>query len=32
VAIDDQSIDSSADLRNAVGLIRAGESIGHRYS
>jgi S1-C subfamily serine protease len=27
VAIDDQSIDSSADLRNAVGLVRAGESV-----
>jgi Do/DeqQ family serine protease len=27
VAIDEQSIDSSADLRNAVGLVRAGSTI-----
>jgi len=27
VAIDDQSIDSSADLRNTVGLVRAGQSV-----
>ena len=27
VAIDNQSIDSSADVRNTVGLVRAGESV-----
>jgi S1-C subfamily serine protease len=27
VAIDEQSIDSTADLRNTVGLVRAGESV-----
>ena len=31
VAVDEEPIDSAADLRNAVGLVRAGESVAVTY-